>query len=346
MLDDPAAIASLDSHDALGVAQGAWKQLTYAFVIENWTRPSALPQNIVFSGMGGSALSASLSLTWPGYNVPFEICRSYTIPKHVGDKTLFIASSYSGNTEEEISTLEAALEKRAQIVVIASGGKLMEIAKERQLPLIVLPSGYQPRHAVLYAFKALVLVLEKVGLTAEIEVDRCLREAADFLKASVEWWKADIPTEHNYPKQIALKIHDTAPVIYSGPLMSPAAYKWKISFNENSKNIAWWNQFSELNHNEMIGWGHPKEKKYSVIELCSSLEHDHVQKRFDVTSSVLADTWPEPIRINAEGRTALEQLLWFVVFGDHVSIYLGLLNGVDPTPVDLIERFKRQLEEG
>ena len=344
MLDDPAAIATQDSQNALGKAQEQWKQLTYAFVIENWVKPKELPKNIVFSGMGGSALAASLSLTWPGYRVSFEICRSYTIPAYVNSSTLFIASSYSGNTEEELSALEAALRAGARIIVIASGGQLVKRARELHLPVIILPSGYQPRHAVLYAFRALVMVLEKEGLTAEAEAERIIRETASFLRDSVEWWKAETPIEHNYPKQVAIKLHGTAPVIYSGPLMSPAAYKWKISFNENAKNIAWWNQLSEFNHNEMIGWSHPNDKPYAVVQLRSSLEHDRIQKRFDVTTKTLDHIWPEPIVINAEGDTPLEQLLWFVVFGDHVSIYLALLNSVNPTEVNLIERFKHDLD--
>src|SRR5690606_28563900 len=125
------------------------------------------PKNIVFAGMGGSALAASLSTTWPGYSVPFEICRDYDIPSYVSEKTLFIASSYSGNTEETLSSIKQAAECGACVVVITSGGKLAEIAKEHGYPVALLPGGLQPRHAVLYSFKALVTILDACRLLGD-----------------------------------------------------------------------------------------------------------------------------------------------------------------------------------
>ena len=135
-------------------------------------------------------------------------------------------------------------------------------------------------------------------------------------------------------------------VVYARRKLFPAAYKWKISFNENAKNIAWCNQLPEFNHNELLGWtSHPVDKAYAVIDLRSNLEHPRVQKRFKVYERLLSGMRPRTHVVEAQGETILEQLLWAVAFGDFVSLYLALLNGLNPTPVDLIEKFKKALTE-
>ena len=133
-------------------------------------------------------------------------------------------------------------------------------------------------------------------------------------------------------------------VIYAGPKLAPAAYKWKISFNENAKAIAWWNVYPEFNHNEFLGWTkQPEHKPYTVIDLRSSLEHPQVQKRFEVSSRLLSGVRPEPIVVTAVGETLLDQLLSVIALGDFVSLYQGILAGINPTPVELIEKLKTEL---
>ncbi len=342
MLDDLKYIHQRDGQDALGIAEKQWQQLEHKFELP---KIEGQFENIVYGGMGGSALAALISLSWPGYKVPFEIVKNYDIPAFISNKTLFIASSYSGNTEETISALAEAAKQGAKIAVITSGGKLAEVAKEKNYPLAVLPGGMQPRHAVLYNFKALICVLEQAGIVAVPEAEAELHKSANFLKGSLAAWRPDIATKDNPAKQLAIEIAGKSPVIYAGPKLWPAAYKWKISFNENAKNVAWCNQFSEFNHNEFLGWtSHPIEKPYAIIELQSNLEHERIQKRFGVTNQLLSGRWPHPHEITVQGSDLLEQLLWAIGFGDFVTIYLALLNGINPTPVDLIEKFKIELD--
>ncbi len=341
MLDDLKMIHERDAQDALGVAEKTWQQLSYDFDLQ--LEPVDV-DNIVYAGMGGSALAAQISLSWPGYDRPFEIVRGYDIPSYVSNRTFFVSSSYSGNTEEAISALEQASEKGAQIVVIASGGRLAEIARERNYPLALIPSGLQPRHAVFYMFKATIDILQKAGLLIKDAAE--LSQAADFLKEHVASWLPTIPTAENAPKQIAQECIGKSVVMYAGPKFYPAAYKWKISFNENAKQIAWVNQFPEFNHNEFLGWTkQPVNKPYTVIDLRSNLENPRVQKRFEVTERLLSGLRPAPIVIEAEGDTLLKQLLWTINLGDFVTLYTALLNGLNPTPVDLIEKFKAALNE-
>ncbi len=340
-LDDLKYIHQKDSQDALGIAAKQWEQLEHAFDIP----PLSFPiENIVCTGMGGSALAALLSLSWPGYTLPFDVVRDYTLPAYVSSKSLVIACSYSGNTEETIAALEDAEAKGAHIVCIASGGKLVDIAREKGYPLAVLPKASQPRYAVLYGFKALVTVLEKANLVHKKEAEAEIHKTATFLKQHIESWTPDKLTKDNLAKQIALDLVGLSPVIYAGPVFAPIAYKWKISMNENAKNVSWWNQYSEFNHNEFMGWAsHPIEKPYAVIDLRSSFENPRILKRMDLSAKLLSGRRPAPHNIEAVGDTLLEQLLYTMVLGDFVSLYLALLNGINPTPVELIEKFKVEL---
>lgn len=342
MIDDLKYIHQKDGQDALGVAEKQWQQLAHSYTVSWQGAHASKIENIVFAGMGGSALAALLSTTWPAYDMPFEIVRTYDIPAYVGPNTLFIASSYSGNTEETLSALDQAGQKDAQIAIISSGGALLERAEKRGYPVATLPTGLQPRYATLYNYKALATILDAAGITQNAA--ETLESQAEFLQHAVEQWRPDVPSKQNIAKQIALDVVGKSPVVYAGPLLFPAAYKWKISFNENAKNIAWCNQLPEFNHNEFLGWSsHPVDKPYAVIDLRSSLDHPQVQKRFDITAKLLSGKRPQPITVEAEGKDILEQLLWTVVLGDFVSLYTALLNGLNPTPVDLIEKLKKEL---
>lgn len=343
MLDDLKIIHERDAQDALGIAEKQWQQLEHKFVVPQL--PIGL-ENIVYGGMGGSALSARITKSWPGYDVPFEIVDHYTIPHYVSDKTLYIASSYSGNTEEAIEALGQAEKAHAYIVVLAAGGQLEEIANMRGYPFVKIPQASQPRYAALYILKALVTIIEKAGFVKTSIVEHEMKEAADYLKKVVTDWVPTVPTSKNYAKQLALELMGRSVVVYAGPKLFPAAYKWKISLNENAKNIAWCNQIPEFSHNEMLGWtSHPVDKPYAVVDLRSNLEHPRVQKRFEVTERLLSGRRPAANIVEVQGETLLEQLVWTIALGDFVSLYVAILNGLNPTPVDLIEKFKKALDE-
>jgi glucose/mannose-6-phosphate isomerase len=344
MLDDLKLIHERDGQDALGIAEKEWQQLDYEYDLKTPGFDKKDIQNIVFAGMGGSALGALLSQTWPGYSVPFEICRGYDIPAYVNSKTLFIASSYSGNTEETLEALKNAEKVGAKILVIASGGKLAEIAKDKNYPIATLPQVTQPRYAALYSFKAIVSWLVKLGFVDASDAKKQVASTVELLKKEIPNWIPTSETNKNQAKTIALDLIGKSVVVYAGPKMFPAAYKWKISINENAKNVAWCNQFPEFSHNEFIGWtSHPLDKPYAVVDLRSNLEHPQVQKRFEVTERMLSGRRPAPIVVEAKGNDVLQQMIWVVVLGDFVSLYTAILNGLNPTPVDIIEKMKAEL---
>lgn len=346
MLDDLKYIHEKDAHDALGVTAKQWQQVEYDYEFGDW-QPSAEILNVVHSGMGGSALWALLSQSWPGWRVPFEVVRGYDVPPYVGEKTLFIASSYSGNTEETLSALAQAEEKGAMIVIITSRGKLEEIANEKGYLLIKLPTIIPPRYGCLYGLKGLVALGERLGLTAVPNASQELASVADFLHSQIDQWLPTVPTDNNLAKKLALEIIGKSPVIYGGPLLAPAAHKWKIGFNENSKNVAWEYAFPEFNHNEFTGWtAQPIQKPYTVIYLLSSFDNDRIKKRFYLSDKLLSGRWPAPQQIEVQGESKIQQMLWAVILGDFVTLYTAFLNNVSPIDLgdqDIIERFKKEL---
>lgn len=346
MLDDLKMIHERDAQDALGIAEKQWQQYMQNYNF-SW-RPPRQVVSIAVAGMGGSGLAAKLVRSWPGVPVYYEVVQEYDLPDHVSDYSLAVFSSYSGNTEEVLSVFDQAIARpeslRPMMVVIASGGKLIDLAKQHNLPYIQLPSGYQPRMTLGFQLRALLEVIESTGvLQGSLPL---LTAAGEWLHGQMDSWLPTVPTKDNQAKQIALDIIGKSVVMYAGPKLAPAAYKWKISFNENAKHIAWWNQYSELNHNEFMGWTkQPVDKPYAVVELRSNLEHPQIKKRFAVTERLLSGMRPAPIVVNPQGADLLEQLVWTIALGDFVSLYTALLNGINPTPVDLIEKLKTELEK-
>jgi glucose/mannose-6-phosphate isomerase len=343
MLDDLKKIAQVDKSDMLGFIAKQPAGLAHNFGIFNQLIESGEIKNIVFSGMGGSALVAEVVQSWLEMPVPFTISKNYNLPNWVSESTLVIVSSYSGNTEETLSSLEEAEKVGAHIAVIAHGGKLAEIAHEKQYIFANIPECPQPRTSVFFALRAVMEILIAFGVGTTGLIDE-LESAVEALENACTQWRADQPTSSNQAKQIAKHMLGKTPIIYGGPHTYGIAYKWKIGVNENAKNTAWANQLPEFNHNEFIGWSsHPVEKPFAVFDLISSFEHPGVLKRFEVTDRLLSGKRPAAEKIEAKGKTLLEQLLYLALLGDTTSTYLAILNNVDPTPVDLVEKFKTEL---
>lgn len=338
MLEDQNYIAQKDPQHLLEVIMESPEQLQHEYDIQGLPAAQDIDA-VVVTGMGGSALAAEVLKVWPGIRVPLVITRNYSLPPFVNERTLVIASSFSGNTEETLSALDDAIARKAKVVIAANGGKLRERALAEGHSFVQIPDCIQPRAAAFYSLKGFVSVLEQVGLLAD---GACAELAAvgQKLTAAVEQWRPTVAIADNPAKRIAEEIVGKTPIIYAGVLFA-AAYKWKIGFNENAKNLAWCNALPEFNHNEFIGWSsHPIEKPFAVINLLSTFDHERVQKRFVVSEKLLSGKRPESIDIQAKGETLIEQMIWTILFGDVVSTYVAILNGVNPTPVDLVEKFK------
>ena len=342
MLDDLKYIHQRDGNDALGVAEKQWQQLSLR---HDTTFSYKDIENVVLAGMGGSALPAVFLQSWGVLVKPFEIVRDYSLPAYVDERTLAIISSYSGNTEETLSALDDAKDKGAKIAVVAAGGKLAERAEAEGLPLLKIPTGIQPRMSAFYFLATFTQILCQVDAAEPASAPE-LAAAGEWLKDQTAAWRPDVATKDNPAKKMAMELAGKTVIMYSGPKLFGAANKWKIGMNENAKNLAWSNQYSEFNHNEFIGWSsHPVDKPFAVVEIRSDLEHPRIQKRFTVSEKMLSGRRPVPEVVRPEGDSVIKQLLWASNMGDYVSIYLALLNGLNPTPVELVEKFKAELDK-
>ena len=306
-------------------------------------------KNIVVVGMGGSAIGGDLTRTYLSSKllVPFEVCRHYLLPEYVDDETLVIASSYSGNTEETIAAVEDALTRKAMMAAISTGGLLGDICELNQIPMAKLPEGWQPRAALGYSFIPLVMFLEKIGLAKDVskELETVVASLQKFRDGYIE----DQPSEQNPAKNLALKIHGRIPIIYSGPtLMDAVAVRFKGQLCENGKNLAFANHFAEFNHNELVGWSktiEPFKDKLIVIILRDAGDHPQIRQRMNIVKDIIQNLDVEVMEVHSKGAVRLERMFSLIQIADFTSYYLAVLNEVDPTPVEVIEELKAQLEE-
>lgn len=347
MLDDMKILTARDSESTLASTATQHEQTTLHVEVKEPDYDGRNLTNIVVAGMGGSGLAAQLAKTWLDSElaIPLEVIHGYTLPNYVGDSTLVIASSCSGNTEETLACLEEAQARSAQVAVISGGGKLAEVAKDSHITRVDLPTELkiQPRMLTIAQLRALTALLAHFQI---INFDRFgeIADAHDWLASETANWTAGVSVDKNYAKQLALLAVGKTPIFYGGEITSSAAYKWKISWNENAKNVAFWNQYPEFNHNEFIGWtSHPVEKPFAIFDLVSQKESPRILKRFEVSDRLLSGKRPKATTIEVKGDTVLKQLLWANILADFTSIYVAILNNVDPGPVTLITKLKEEL---
>ncbi len=305
-------------------------------------------RNIVVVGMGGSAIAGDIvrSLLSSRLLIPFVICRHYVLPEFVDDETLVIASSYSGNTEETLAALNDALNRKAMIAAMSTGGLLKDVADINAIPLAQLPVGFQPRAALGYSLTPLLLFLEKIGLISNASKE--ITAIVPRLQMYREKYIEDNPTNQNPAKNIAQKIHGRIPIIYSGPTLTDAVgLRWKGQICENAKSLAFANQFAEFNHNELVGWSdavREHAERLIVVMLRDADDHPQIRKRMNIVKELIQRQTVEVIEVHSRGELELERVLSLVQFGDFVSYYLAILSEVDPTPVDVIETLKNALK--
>ena len=302
--------------------------------------------NIVLAGLGGSAIGGDLvrSYLLSKLSVPFTINRTYNLPGFVDENSFVIASSYSGSTEESLSMFAEAQQRGAKIICISTGGKLAELAKQPNLPIIILPAGFQPRAALAYSFVPVLLTLQKLGFTSG--EDENINNAADMLdKLSKEYGTANL-TESNSANTPAHSLLSKIPVIYSASdHFDSVNIRWRGQIQENGKHVAFGNVLPEMNHNEINGWDFPHmQDKFQVIFLRSPQdEHPQVTKRFGILHEVLTGKGVDVKELISQGDSLMARMFSLIALADWTSYYLALLAGVDPSPVPVIQTLKAKL---
>jgi glucose/mannose-6-phosphate isomerase len=330
-------------HDTPALCQQAWKQ---ALALE-------LPQsyrminNVAILGMGGSAIGGDLlsSLVIDECKVPISVHRGYTVPAFVDEKTLVIASSYSGTTEETLSAFKQTFATGAKKMVMTSGGELGKIAAEHGLPAFIFDYKSPPRAAMPLSFIALLGISYKLGLISDQTSD--VDEACSILSELAASINETVPEKNNPAKQMARRLYGNMAVIYGGEHLSEVAARWKIQVNENAKAWATSAAFPELNHNSATGYTVPKEisERARVIMLRADTLHPRVLLRYDITSSILDQHGVKHEIVDATGKGKLAQMMSLILMGDYVSYYLALLYGIDPYPIKAVEYLKSELNK-
>lgn len=352
-LDRRASYQHLDPIGMLEFAINFPAQVTEGALIGRaFSPPPSLrnPRSIVLAGMGGSAVAGDLlsRLVEKRVPVPFVVCRNYDVPGLVGPDTLFLVSSFSGNTEETIAAALQAYRRKARIVCITTGGEVAKFAQRRKLPLIGIPRhdpNLPPRAALGYSLMPLVMLFASLGMYPKANAE--LRETRALLDSLCARLHPEVRTGGNQAKQLAKSLFGKIPVIQgTAGVMGAAAYRWRTQLNENSKRLAISSEYAELNHNEVVGWELPKQmgSKFEVVALSRPDDHPHLQARVRITAGMVRRKARMHV-LQAEGKSPLAQLLWAVCLGDFVSLYLAFLNGVDPATIDNINELKSSLKK-
>jgi glucose/mannose-6-phosphate isomerase len=303
---------------------------------------------VVILGMGGSAIGGDLvrSLVQAEAGIPVIVHRDYGLPAYVDGRTLVIASSYSGNTEETLSGFELALKTQAKKLAMTTGGKLQQLAEANKIPVFKIGYRAQPRAALGFSFMPALGVLQKLGCISDKTGD--VDEAVQVLERLSIKMDEKSPSTHNPAKQVAQRLYNCLPVIYGAGITAEAAHRWKTQINENSKSWAFYEVFPELNHNATVGFPLPKElaSKVRVILLRSPLFNERIKLRYEVTCELLKQAGVQYEFVDGEGKSPLSQMVSLVSFGDYASYYLAILYGVDPSPVKVISYLKDRLAGG
>jgi glucose/mannose-6-phosphate isomerase len=317
------------------------KQLSEAIAIGGDAKlsPSANKiNNVIICGLGGSGIGGSIvsELVVAQATVPVNIIKGYFIPAYVNENSLVIISSYSGNTEETLNCMELAFAKKAKIVSITSGGKVLEVSTQNNSDVIVVPGGMPPRSCLGYSLTQLFFIL---GFHAIISDDykKQLQHAIELIDAE----------EHNIfaeATSIANKLVDKMPVIYATTNNEGIAIRFRQQLNENAKILCWHHVIPEMNHNELVGWTE-KNDNLSVILFIDKDEYSQNVKRIEINKEVIRKYTSHITEIHSKGNSVIEKAIYFIHLGDWVSVILGDLRGVDLMEVNVINHLKSKLSE-
>ncbi len=300
-------------------------------------------EKIVICGMGGSAISGDIIKSCYDKIIPIEVVKNYKV-NHLDDKTLLIACSYSGNTEETLSIVKQAIDSKCEIAAVTSGGKLEELLSDKSL-IIKLDKGFPPRSAVGFLFFSIIKILEIYSVIPN------QKENVDSLVAQLVKKAGAIsynePEESNIAKNSAKKINNKIPLVYAEqPELFPLAYRWKCQFNENAKYPAFCNYFPEFSHNEIEQWESDITQKTFIPIFIQRYSLDkRYTKHINAFKQLLSEKNIDYLEFFVEGKTLFEEIFSLIYLGDMISFYLAILQDTDPTPIKFINFIKEEFKK-
>jgi glucose/mannose-6-phosphate isomerase len=339
-----AAIAAVDAH---GMLEAILDQPAHLHDALRRAREAEVPaghcpREILVCGMGGSAIGGDLAAAAlaGAARAQLRTLRDYEPDSWVDDESLAICASYSGNTEETLSCYDGAGAAGARRVAITAGGELQRRAQADGVPVISVPPGLQPRAAVCYMLVSVLHCAARSDAAPDLTAEVPAVSVALFRHA-VDW--GPDAGDHSLAKRLARGLHATLPVVYGAGPTVPVALRWKAQLNENPKLAAFQGALPEVDHNEICAWEDAGRAGACAVFLQDEDQHARIRRRVDLTANAVMRAGAPVIRVSSIGTTRLERLMSLVFLGDLVSLYLAVLRGVDPTPVEAIERFKRAL---
>jgi len=305
-----------------------------------YIKKNAYPINKAYvAGLGGSGIGANFVAEFirDESSIPYSIGKGYNIPQYVDKNTLAIISSYSGNTEETISSFEQILKRQAKVVIISSGGKLIEKAKELGLDYIKVPDDWpSPRACMGYSIVQQLFILHKLEIISDQAIGQ-IKDASELLNYDQE-------EIMKLAEGFAEKLHEKTAIIYTVDRMEAVAIRARQQINENAKMLCWHHAIPEMNHNELVGW-RSKSDKLAVIVFRNSDDHPKNQRRIEISKEVIAKYTPNVYELYSKGNSMIERSMYFVHFGDWLSWYLSKLNGHDAIEIDVIDFLKSKLAD-
>ncbi len=301
-------------------------------------KPLTSPVSHVYvAGLGGSGIGADFVASYirDEAKVPYLVGKGYDIPAYIGEQSLCIASSYSGNTEETLQSYDLMRKAGARIIVISSGGKLIELAKEHGYDYVKVPDTWpSPRACLGYSLVAQLCVLNKLGMISTDTIDQ-VRKSATMLRAET----ADIKVR---AEKIASFLHGKLPIIYSTEPLAPVSVRFRQQLNENAKMLCWHHVVPEMNHNELVGW-RERNDKLAVLYFRSRNDFSRNQTRIDINKEIIGQYTDTIIEVFAKGDTPVEQSMYLVHTGDWISWHMSQLRGMDAVEVKVIDYLKGEL---
>ncbi|HEV7562059.1 MAG TPA: bifunctional phosphoglucose/phosphomannose isomerase [Solirubrobacterales bacterium] len=302
--------------------------------IESARLEPAEAAGLLICGMGGSAIGGNLANAALGdrRTKPLMVIRGYALPSWATPEWTVLCSSYSGETEETLACFAAAEALGARRIVVSTGGTLVEQARASGVPVVGLPGIFQPRAAIAYMFTAAAEVAALCGAAPRIHTE--IDAAAAFLSEQSDALRARAA-------QIAAQLEGTVPVVYGVDLTGPVARRWKTQVNENAKLPCFYSELPEADHNEICGWNEiAAEANLAAVFLEDCDQHPRERRRIELSAEAVAEAGAIAVRVETVGETRVARLLWATMLGDLVSLELAGRRGVDPVPVEPIERFK------
>ena len=343
-LDDLVGLKTRDPHGARDVLADFPRQCRAAARLR--PEPSLAmdaPSLVVVAGMGGSAAGGDLLAACAAerLTVPIVVHRGYELPPMANGRALVIASSYSGETAEVLSAVDAALGRGLSLVALTSGGALRERADRRGVSTVTLPGGLMPRMALGYLLFPGLTVLRDVGLVAATDDE--IAEALDVIDTLAQSLRAERPSGANEAKQLASAIGDRVPAIYGGPVTGAVAYRWKTDIEENAKAFAVSGSLPEMNHNSIEAWRAPHAGAWQLVFLRDEAEGPAIARRFRLLREMVGGAAGGVSECWARGRGRLARLVSLAYVGQWTSYYLAILRGRDPWAVPLLDELKRRM---